>query len=114
MANPIPAEGVLPVPRASIPLGSGGYVPSALGGSKVSPEVNQGASALGLRYRVVVETTGEKERMEVQAIAPGAFPTFLKGKLVMQAGAFRDRQKAEDLLEMLTTNGLNARIEDME
>jgi cell division protein FtsN len=31
----------------------------------------------------------------------------------MQAGAFREREKAEELLQMLTANGLNARIEDI-
>jgi parallel beta-helix repeat protein len=112
--NRHPAESVLPVPRASIPVGSGGYVPSELGGRNAAPNENQSASALGLRYRVVVENGEEKELIRVQAIAPGAFTTFLKGKSVIQAGAFRDRQKADILLEMLTTNGLNARIEDMD
>jgi cell division protein FtsN len=31
----------------------------------------------------------------------------------MQAGAFREREKAEELLQMLTLNGLSARIEDI-
>ncbi|OCQ95321.1 hypothetical protein BCD67_02450 [Oscillatoriales cyanobacterium USR001] len=112
--NSLPTQGVLPVPRANIPVGSGGYVPSELRGSNFSPDEDENASALGLRYRVVVETKGERDRIQVQSIAPGAFRTVLKGKSVMQAGAFRDRQKAEELLEMLTTNGLNARIEEME
>lgn len=112
--NRNPAESILPVPRASIPVGSGGYVPSELGGRNADPNQDQSASALGLRYRVVVENLGEREKMQLKVIAPGAFTTFVNGKSVIQAGAFRDRQKAEILLEMLTTNGLNARIEDME
>jgi len=32
---------------------------------------------------------------------------------VIQAGAFREREKADELLQILTVNGLNARIEDI-
>ena len=118
--NPTPvfSQGVLPVPSSSIPIGSGGYVPSGLGGSNSLSEGEQNSlsangAVLGLRYRVVVQAQGERELGRVRAIAPGAFRTFVNGQSVMQAGAFREREKAEALLQMFVANGLNARIEEM-
>jgi cell division protein FtsN len=49
----------------------------------------------------------------MQSLIPGAFRSFSRGRSVMQAGAFREREKAEELLQMLTLNGLDARIEEI-
>ncbi len=70
-------------------------------------------SALGLRYRVVVDTDSPGDREKMQSLVPGAFRSFASGRSVMQAGAFREREKAEELVQMLSANGLNARIEEI-
>ncbi|MEG4226984.1 DUF1565 domain-containing protein [Microcoleus sp. N9_B2] len=117
-SSSVSSEGRLPVPGRNIPIGRGGYVPAALGGNSLpdatdnSPSFDR-ASALGLRYRVVVDTDRPGDRQKMQALVPGAFRSFSSGRPVMQAGAFREREKAEELLQMLSANGWNARIEDI-
>ncbi len=116
-SSSVSSEGKLPVPGRNIPLGRGGYVPAVLGGNSLpdsenSPRSNR-ASALGFRYRVVVDAESSGDRQKIVSLVPDAFRTFTNGRSVMQAGAFREREKAEELLQILTTNGLNARIEDI-
>ncbi|MEG3996540.1 DUF1565 domain-containing protein [Microcoleus sp. SVA1B1] len=114
----VSSEGRLPVPGRNIPLGRGGYVPAGLGGNSLpdsrenAPSFDR-ASALGLRYRVVVDANSSGDRQKMKSLVPGAFRTFASGRSVMQAGAFREREKAEELVQMLSANGLNARIEDI-
>ncbi|WP_445240513.1 SPOR domain-containing protein [Microcoleus vaginatus] len=108
----------MPVPGRNIPVGRGGYVPAPLGGNSLpdSPENSPSfdlPSALGLRYRVVVESNSSGDRQKIQSLVTGAFRSFSNGRPVMQAGAFREREKAEELLQMLTGNGWNARIEEI-
>lgn len=115
-SNPAPT-GLLPVPGPNIPLGRGGYVPPELRGIASSLGYNsRGYSsrnrsvALGLRYRVVVSVRGRRDTYRLRAIVPDAFEKNLNGESVMQAGAFRDRGEADELLLLLRRNGLNARI----
>ncbi|PSB38083.1 hypothetical protein C7B69_03175 [filamentous cyanobacterium Phorm 46] len=111
------SEGKLPVPGRNIPLGRGGYVPAVLGGNSVAGSENSPsfdrAIALGFRYRVVVDAESSGDRQKIFSLVPDAFRTFTNGRSVMQAGAFREREKADELLQILTVNGLNARIEDI-
>nr|WP_228056238.1 DUF1565 domain-containing protein [Microcoleus sp. LEGE 07076] len=111
------SEGKLPVPGRNIPLGRGGYVPAILVGNSIAESENSRsfdrALALGFRYRVVVDAESSGDRQKMLSLVPDAFRTFTKGRSVMQAGAFREREKAEELLQILTVNGLNARIEDI-
>jgi len=124
-SSSVASEGKLPVPGRNIPLGRGGYVPAVLGGNSLSdvrensvsdsensPRSDR-ASALGFRYRVVVDAESSGDRQKMLSLVPDAFRTFTNGRSVMQAGAFREREQAEELLQILTTNGLNARIEDI-
>jgi parallel beta-helix repeat protein len=117
-SSSVSSEGRLPVPSRNIPLGRGGYVPAPLGGNSLpdsresSPSFDR-PSALGLRYRVVVDTDRPGDRQKMQSLIPGAFRSFSRGRSVMQAGAFREREKAEELLQMLSLNGLSARIEEI-
>lgn len=118
--TPISSEGILPVPGPNIPVGRGGYVPRSMIGSTLPdttgnpPAPPARGAVLGLRYRVVVDADSGNEVERVQAVAPGAFRNVVNGRSVMQAGAFQERQKAEALLQLLTANGLKARIEEMQ
>lgn len=116
-SNDAAPEGLLPVPSSDIPLGSGGYVPPGLGevanslpgNSTGSTSINRPVPS-GLRYRVVVSLRGSGDFSRLRAIVPDAFERNLDGQSVMQAGAFRDRGEANDLLWLLQRNGLNAQI----
>ncbi|MEG4212754.1 DUF1565 domain-containing protein [Microcoleus sp. S13_B4] len=116
-SSSVASEGRLPVPGRNIPIGRGGYVPAPLGGNSLPDSENSPSfdlpSALGLRYRVVVDANSSGDRQKIQSLVPGAFRSFSSGRSVMQAGAFREREKADELLQMLSANGLNARIEDI-
>ncbi|MEG4080083.1 MULTISPECIES: DUF1565 domain-containing protein [unclassified Microcoleus] len=117
-SSSVSSEGRLPVPGRNIPIGRGGYVPAPLAGNSLpdaednSPSFDR-ARALGFRYRVVVDTDSWRDRQKMQSLVPGAFRSFSSGRPVMQAGAFRELEKAEELLQMLSANGLNARIEEI-
>ncbi|MCT7949389.1 DUF1565 domain-containing protein [Ancylothrix sp. C2] len=95
--------GVLPVPSASIPLGSGGaFTPSPAA-----------AGSGSLRYRVIVDVTSDREQGRVRALFPEAFRTFLNGRVVMQAGVFSSRNNAQELIQRLESNGFKARMEEL-
>ncbi len=117
-SNSVPSDGKLPVPGRSIPIGRGGYVPADLGGNSVpdsgdsAPSLDR-ARALGFRYRVVVDAESQDARQKMQSLVPDAFRTFSNGRSVIQAGAFREIEKAEELAQMLAQNGLNVRIEEI-
>ncbi|MGB3511619.1 MAG: DUF1565 domain-containing protein [Microcoleaceae cyanobacterium] len=115
--TPVDSAGLLPVPRQNIPLGSGGYVPPGIGRNRNSvPRLSlrsnsqDRAAALGLRFRVVVNTINSSQQSRLRALVPDAFMTKINGKSVMQAGAFRSLLEAEQLLRKLKNNGLNVKI----
>lgn len=108
----VPFLGRLPVPDANIPLGDAGdesfialQPPSQSQPSRI---------AANLRYRVIVEAHSVRVRAAIRAISPEAFSTFVKGQEVVQAGAFRELERAESLVEQLQGLGLPATIEDMD
>lgn len=119
--TPVASPGLLPVPTTNIPLGRGGYVPPGIGRnqnsnpnpwSRLSLRSNSRsrAAALGLRYRVVVNVNNRSQRYKLRSLVPDAFSTNINGNSVMQAGAFRSRLEADQLLRTLQNNGLNAEI----
>ncbi|HEY9805309.1 MAG TPA: SPOR domain-containing protein, partial [Candidatus Obscuribacterales bacterium] len=67
--------------------------------------------ALGSRYRVVVQVENENEQAEVAAIAPNAFRTLSNGRMVVQVGAFSNRDNADKMMQTLSSQGLKAAIE---
>jgi parallel beta-helix repeat protein len=107
-ASANPSE-LLPVPNGDIP--SGNDRPSQVAAVS-SPSANS-ATANGLRYRVVVEATNTATQEKVRSLVPGSFRIFTNGKTIMQAGAFSDRAKADEVVQLLTSNGLKAKIEQM-
>jgi cell division septation protein DedD len=63
---------------------------------------------------VIVETRSEREQNRVRSLVPEAFRTYLNGQAVMQAGVFSDRDNAEELLEMLQSNGFKATVQELQ
>lgn len=116
--NAVSASGTLRVPKASIPIGrTAGTSVKVWRGAPVSPSrsaapMNQDL-AFGLRYRVVVQASSEGEQAQIQSAVPGSFPVFRSGQSVLQAGVFSDRTKADQLLQMLTNQGLRATVEQL-
>ncbi|MCY7321537.1 MAG: DUF1565 domain-containing protein [Phormidesmis sp. CAN_BIN36] len=112
------SPGLLPVPGGDAPIGNVGNTPtvpvwrSAMRNSEGEPpSLPSRATALGLRYRVVVETVSEGEQAQVKAIVPDAFTVSFRGRTLMQVGAFGDQAKANELLQTLAGQGLKASIE---
>jgi parallel beta-helix repeat protein len=109
----VPSLGVLPVPDVDIPLGDAGDE-SFIALQPPSEMSQPNRIAANLRYRVIVEAHSVRERAAIRAIAPDAFSTFINGEEVVQAGAFRELDRAESLVEQLQGLGLPATIEDMD
>jgi parallel beta-helix repeat protein len=109
----VPSLGVLPVPDVDIPLGDAGDE-SFIALQPPSEMSQPNRIAANLRYRVIVEAHSVRERAAIRAIAPDAFSTFINGQEVVQAGAFRELDRAESLVEQLQGLGLPATIEDMD
>ncbi len=117
--TPVASPGLLPVPTKNIPLGSGGYVPPGIGRNQnqnplprlsLRSNSQSRAAALGLRYRVVVNVNNLSQQYKLRSLVSDAFLTNINGNSVMQAGAFRSRLEADQLLRVLQNNGLNAKI----
>jgi parallel beta-helix repeat protein len=113
------SQGVLPVPRGDAPIGNVGTMPTvpvwqtARNSSDSPPALPSRPATLGVRYRVVVEAISDREQAQVKAIVPGAFTVSSRGRALMQAGAFGEQAKANELLQILTSQGLKASIEPL-
>ena len=106
---------LLPVPRASIPLGNGSApIPANTRRSRRAnsppPPPSSLASALGYNYRLIVQARNPRLQNKVRAIVPDAFRTRWNGREAMQAGLFVDRAEAEALRQLLSSQGLQAKI----
>jgi parallel beta-helix repeat protein len=109
----VAAIGILAVPGPDIPIGSGGgLLPNEVASGNLG-DIPLSPTALGLRYRVVVESSSDADLRRVRSVVPEAFTTVVQGRSVVQAGAFRDQYRANSLLQQLTRSGLRARIEMM-
>jgi parallel beta-helix repeat protein len=104
---------VLPVPGSQIPISNEGYLPTDLAASSTStPALTPIAtSLLGLQYRVVVEDISESTYQQVRRFVPEAFRTVVKSRSVIQVGAFRDRNEANQIWRQLNQNRIPAKIE---
>ncbi|MEO0683979.1 MAG: right-handed parallel beta-helix repeat-containing protein, partial [Cyanobacteria bacterium J06649_11] len=79
--------------------------------SRQNPPQIQARTTQTGAYRVIVEAVTRKQQELVKFIVPDAFRTLRRGKRVMQAGIFSDRDKANNLIRIFKNNGLKARIE---
>ncbi len=109
---------LLPVPSGNIPIGNTRNQPKVpvrrvRTTSTEPPLPPTRATALGLRYRVVVEAGTASKQNAVRSLVPGAFRTFSNGRVFMQVGAFSDRLKADEMLQMVNSKGLRGTIEQM-
>jgi parallel beta-helix repeat protein len=115
------APDILPVPDSMPPLGNVGRSTAAKAPTRIAtgdgtspPFPPTRHSLVGIRYRVVVEVATSDQQAQVKTVVPGAFPTSFKGKVAMQAGAFGDQEKANQLVQELASQGLKAIVEPME
>ncbi|MDX2228566.1 MAG: DUF1565 domain-containing protein [Leptolyngbyaceae cyanobacterium bins.349] len=111
---------LLPVPGPDAPIGNVSGMPSvftarsnrqAIPGIPITPET---AGSVVVKYRVVVVATNNVQQEQIRSIVPDAFPVIVRGQRVMQAGAFGDRSKADQLVASLNIQGLQALIEPLE
>jgi len=119
--SPAPRYNLLPVPDPNAPLGNIGTLPTitvsgaGAGAVRRSPPttpVASRAAELGLRYRVVVNARDRSVQERVLQLFPGAFLTYDDDQaVVMQVGAFNERDNAEDVETVLDQNGIRARVE---
>jgi parallel beta-helix repeat protein len=116
----VPSANVLPVPGGNIPVGNIGDMPTVTvsrnplqRGASVLSSSNS-TVAMGLRYRVVVEAEDEGTQEWVRAIVPGAFRTYTNGRVMMQAGAYSDRNNADEAARQLTNSGLRAMVQPLQ
>jgi cell division septation protein DedD len=79
-------------------------------GVPITPE---NAGFVVVKYRVIVVATDNTQQEQLRAIVPDAFPAVYRGQRVMQAGAFGDRSKANELVASLNVQGLQAIIEPL-
>jgi hypothetical protein len=109
------SAGLLPVPGPNAPIGRAGGIPNVY---RSQQDVSSSAFAsnrvaLGLRYRVLVEAN-DSQQAQLRAAFPNAFRTSIKGRSLMQVGAFGDRAKADQLMQTLTSQGVQAMVETLE
>lgn len=61
-------------------------------------------------YRVVIMNSSDIVQQQVRGVVPGAFRTSINGQSVIQAGVFREQNKALELQNLLNRNNLSATI----
>lgn len=104
----------LAVPSSSIPIGDGSssiIFSPPIGGVGAPPAPPSRAQALGLYYRVFVETSDPYVQDDVRSVVPDAFRTNFEGRTMMQVGAFPTEDEAEARKRLLEDNDFNARVE---
>jgi hypothetical protein len=122
---PTVAAGVLPVPTGTIPMGTAGNEPDLITAS--TPSLNLNAIAPGLsgssgsvyqvamvnpRYRVFVNPVDSAQQRMVKTLVPDAFRSSYRGRPVLQVGAFQDRIKADEVIDLLNRNGIVSILAD--
>ncbi|OKH35212.1 hypothetical protein NIES2101_37850 [Calothrix sp. HK-06] len=86
--------------------------------SRMAPMPNNQSSQIatastGIRYRVLVPTSSERDEDVIRFLAPGAFRTTVRGQGVVQVGVFSNTFNAEQMLRVLNNNGLKGMIEPL-
>jgi parallel beta-helix repeat protein len=100
---PLTNAGLLPVPDPNAPIGN-------VGGASMVYRSGSASAAVKLPYRVVVDAD-DRQQTQLRAAFPNAFRTSIKGRSLIQVGAFGDRAKADQLMQTLSSQGIQARME---
>lgn len=114
---PALSSGMLPVPGSRIPVSGEGYTPPGINtGPSASPATRRltpltTALRASLQYRVVIEDSSERAYRQVRRVVPDAFRTVVRGRSIIQAGAFQSRYKADEVIRLLSRNGIRAKLE---
>lgn len=64
-----------------------------------------------VRYRVMVVTRNARQVPQIRTLVPDAFRSSYKGRPVMQVGSFRERAKAETIIQLMERNSFKAILE---
>ncbi len=104
---PIPTSDMAPLPAPQTAPLMGYATPSLI----ASTGASLGTAPNGLRYRVVVLITSNRDEEIVRTVAPGAFRTNWRGQAVIQVGVFNSTFNAEQMIGTLNSNGLRGMIE---
>lgn len=70
-----------------------------------------GGSIAAVQYRVIVDVVDATQIEQVRSLVPQAFQIADQGQMAMQVGAFGDRDRANQLVETLVSQGLQAKVE---
>jgi hypothetical protein len=120
---PTVAAGILPVPQSRIPMGNAGNEPDIItaANTNLSGGMAPGSAGGGIganppfkiamanyRYRVYVKTANNNQRQAVKTLVPDSFRSFYQGQSMMQVGAFQDRVKADEVIDLLNRNGIKS------
>ncbi|XHX80161.1 MAG: DUF1565 domain-containing protein [Stenomitos frigidus ULC029] len=108
------SAGLLPVPNPNAPIGNVGSASIVYRAQSASSEGFVSRAALGLRYRVVVAPADDNQQAQLRAAFPNAFRTSVKGRMLMQVGAFGDRAKADQLRQTLSSQGVQVMVETLD
>lgn len=95
----------LPSPPVSNgpPILNGGNLPAPAAASTPSSSGN-------MYYQVIVPTDSAIVRSRVQQVASDAFITTVNGRRVIQAGLFQERNRADDIVSKLSSQGIDTQI----
>lgn len=97
----------IPIPQTAPLMG---YATPSLIASTGAPIAT---ASSGLRYRVVVPVTSNRDEEIVRLLAPGAFRTVWRGQGVIQVGVFNSTFNAEQMIRTLNNSGLRGMIEPL-
>jgi parallel beta-helix repeat protein len=104
---PIPTSDMSPLPAQQTAPLMGYATPSLI----ASTGTGIGTAPSGLRYRVIVPVTSNRDEEILRTVAPGAFRTNWRGQGVIQVGVFNSTFNAEQMIRTLNSNGLKGMIE---
>jgi hypothetical protein len=101
----------LPVPGAKIPLGNPGSDRSVIAREENLPPPPNTSLLVGSRFRVVVDIASAGQQAQIRALIPDAFRSTYQGRSVIQVGAFKERSEADNVIQVMTSNGFEPVVE---
>ncbi|MEM6597154.1 MAG: DUF3747 domain-containing protein [Cyanobacteria bacterium P01_C01_bin.69] len=91
-------------------LSDEGLSTQVIEGQRATPPPRRDTPTAETFYQVIVPESGSNTRDRVNAVESGAFRTTVDGRRVIQAGRFRERDRAERLQRRLSAARLPAQI----